>query len=116
MFNNMLSEQSTQLRFDDFLSGPIWIRNGTTQGCPLSMSLYTFYNADLVDIARGKHELSMGFVNDCTFIAMADTLSEAHIILKDMMERSGGGLEWSQYHNVPFEMSKLVVMMQPLPP
>ena len=74
------------------------------------MLLYTFYNADLVDLARGKHELSTGFVDDCAFIVMADTLNKAHIILKDMMQRCRGRLEWSQYHNLPFEMSKLAVM------
>ena len=74
------------------------------------MLLYTFYNADLVDLARGKHELSTGFVDDCAFIVMADTLNKAHIILKDMMQRCRGGLEWSWYHNLPFEMSKLAVM------
>lgn len=74
------------------------------------MFLYTYYNTDLIDIARAKQELSTGFVDDCTFVATVDTLVKTHIILRDMMERSGGGLKWSQHHNSPFEISKLVVM------
>ena len=74
------------------------------------MLLYAFYNMDLIDIAKGKYELSTSFVDDCTFVAVADTLTEAHAILKDMMECSSGGLEWSHSHNLPFEMSKLAIM------
>ena len=65
------------------------------------MILYAYYNVDLIDIARGKWELSTGFVDDCAFIAIADTIDNTHTILKDMMERPNGSLEWSQNHNSP---------------
>ena len=104
LFNNMLSNHSTCLCFDNYISNPILIHNGTTQGCPLSMILYAYYNADLIDIARGKYELSTGFIDDCTFVATADTLIKAHTILKNMMERTNGELNWSLHHNSPFEL------------
>ena len=71
---------------------------------------YTFYNTDLINIAKGKSELSTGFVDDCTFIAVVETLDDAHSTLKDMMERLSRGLEWSHTHNSPFELTKLAVM------
>ena len=74
------------------------------------MILYAYYNADLIDIAKGKWELSTGFVDDCMFVAIADTLDDVHVILKDMTERPNDGLKWSQCHNSPFELSKLAVM------
>ena len=67
----MLSDRQTRLRFNDFISNLIHLSNSTTQGCPLSMLLYVFYNAELIEIAHGKNELAAGFVNDCAFVDKA---------------------------------------------
>ena len=108
LFNCMLSGRQTRLHFDDFISDPI-------QGCPLSMLLYAFYNAELIEIAHGKNELAAGFVDDCAFVAVADTLDDTHKILKDMMECPNRGLDWSIGHNSKFEISKLTIMDLPHP-
>ena len=80
------------------------------QGCLLSMLIYAFNNANLIDITKGKFELSTGFVDDCAFVAVPDTLDEAHKTLKNMMEWPNGGLDWSYSHNSPFEITKLAVI------
>ena len=46
----MLEGRMTSLRFDDYTSDPIKIDNGIGQGDPLSMVLYQFYNADILDM------------------------------------------------------------------
>ena len=74
------------------------------------MILYAYYNAGLIDIARGKSELSTGFIDDCAFVATANTLGNAHVILKNMMERTNRELNWSQNHNSPFKLSKPAMM------
>ena len=79
------------------------------------MLLYAFYNANLIDIAKGKSETSTRFIDDCAFVVTSDTLEAMHQLLKDMMERSGGGLDWSWGHNSLLEISKLVVMDFPWP-
>ncbi|KAG5731524.1 hypothetical protein E4T56_gene5479 [Termitomyces sp. T112] len=108
----MLTGQRTKLRFDDFISDWISITNGTTQGCPLSMLYYTFYNAPLIQAAclNSKSELTSGFVDDVMFLAMAKSLTETHEIIRDIMERSRGAFKWSLLYHLPFELSKLALM------
>ena len=98
---------------NNFISDPIDITNGTTQDCPLSMILYAFYNAPLIQIAAHKHKTSLRFVDDSMFLTVADSLTEAHTMLKDMMECLGGSFDWSTTHNSPFELSKLALMKFP---
>lgn len=80
------------------------------------MLLYTFYNADLVDIAKGNSELSTGFVDDIAFVVVSESLNKNREILKDMMERTGGAFNWELGHNSPFKLSKLAVMDFPRTP
>jgi hypothetical protein len=101
---------TTCLKFNNFVSDPIQLMNGTTQGDPPSMIYYTFYNAPLLDTAKTKDELSPGFVNNSMMLAIGDSLASCHKRLKDMMEREGGGFKWSCTHNSPFEFSKTTLM------
>lgn len=113
LIERMLTNRQTRLRFDDYTSDPINLMNGTTQGCPLSMLLYAFYNADLIEVAQGKEEHVSGFVDDCAFLAISNTLDSCHAILKDMMERSKGGFTWSFSHKSPFELTKIALQDYP---
>src|ERR1700720_3431907 len=108
-----LTGRSTVLKFDDYISDPIPLLNGTTQGDPSSMNYYTFYNAPLIETATGVNELSPGFVDDSMMLAIGDTLAQCHIGLKHMMERPGGGFSWSLSHNSPFELTKTALMNFP---
>ena len=113
LIDKMLSGRKTRLHFDNFISKPINIQNGTTQGCPLSMILYTFYNAPLILVANEKNKTALGFVNDSMFLAIANNLTDTHKTLKMMMERTNRGFEWSHTHNSPFEPNKLALMNFP---
>ena len=108
--DNMLWGRVTTLKFDGYSSAPIQINNGISQGDPLSMIIYQYYNADLLDIPSNKDKDAMAFVDDSFMLAVADNFEEAHEMLADMMGREGGVAEWSTTHNSPLEYSKLALM------
>ena len=99
-----------RLKFDDYVSDWFELNNGIVQGDLLSMILYLFYNADMLDIAHGRHELCLGYVDDMALIASADTFKNAHRMLGNMMSRPGGGLQWAVAHNSKFETSKSILI------
>ena len=111
--NVSLTGRTMHLKFDDFVSEPVLLNNGTTQGDPSSMFYYTFYNVLLIEVASSSNKLSSGFVDDSMMLAIGDTIEECHVKLKDMMERPGGGFEWSYTHNSPFELSNTTLMNLP---
>ena len=107
-----LTDRKTKLSFDDFTSDPIMINNGNSQGCPLSMIFYAFYNAGLLELSPpgSRDEGQFGFVDDVALLATGDSFIETHEKLTDMMERPGGAFDWSESHNSPFELTKLALM------
>ena len=106
----MLQGRVTTLKFDDHASDPIPIDNGIGQGDPLSMALYQFYNADILDIPNSANESAIAYVDDALLMATAGTFEEAHQTLYDMMTRQGGVASWSTSHNSPLEYSKLALI------
>ena len=106
----MLEKRSTILRFDDHTSEPITLDNGIGQGDPLSMALYQYYNADILEIPNRPQEAAEAYVDDAILIATAKTFEEAHEVLADMMTRPGGMVEWSKSHNSSIEYSKLALI------
>ena len=71
----MLTGRRNRLRFDDYLSEWFDLDNGIIQGDPLSMLLYLFYNADMLDIMQGRQEVCLGYVDDMALVATAADLS-----------------------------------------
>jgi ribonuclease HI len=108
--DNLLHNCTTRLKFDDFTSEDIHIGNGIGQGDLLSIVLYQYYNADLLDIPTNTNESAMAYVDDAILIAIGTDFTETHEILTDMMTRKGGAIEWSNDHNSRFEFSKLALM------
>lgn len=75
------------------------------------MILYILYNANLFEIIGDKdYEDSLGFVEDIALVSLGDSFEETIGRLENLMEKEGGGNDWSEDHNSKFEMSKSVVM------
>ena len=107
---SMLLNRITKLKFDGYESEDHSINNGIGQGDPLSMILYQFYNADLLDIPESNNKSSMAYVDDALLVAIAKTFREAHQMLAAMMTRRGGVIKWSRAHNSLLEYSKLALV------
>jgi hypothetical protein len=106
----MLEDKTTFLRFNNHTSDAISINNGIGQGDPLSMVLYQFYNADILDIPRHSNEAAIAYVDDMLIMATAGDFDTMHRILTDMMTRDGGVNDWSKTHNLLLEHSKLALI------
>ena len=106
----MLDGRSTRLKFDDHTSEPIRIDNGIGQVDPLSMVLYQFYNADILDIPTLSNESAIAYVDNALILATAKDFTATHNILVNMMTREGGIYDWSKAHNSPLEHTKLALI------
>jgi ribonuclease HI len=106
----MLEGHVTTLKFNDYTSMPIPIDNSIGQGDPLSMVLYQFYNADLLDIPNAKNETAIAYMDDTLLIATVNTFEVAHQTLASMMTRINDVIDWSNLHNSPLEYSKLALI------
>ena len=105
--HNMLKDRVTTLKFDGYISDQIAINNGIGQGDPLSMVLYQYYNADLLDIPIHEGEDAEAYVDDTIMIAIDSDFGGTHWKLEDMMWRAEGVESWSKSHSSPLEYSKL---------
>jgi len=106
----MLRERITTLRFDGYVSDRLPIDNGIGQGDPLSMVLYQYYNADLLDIPKHAEEDAVAYVDDAFMLASGKDFPSAHRKLAAMMSREGGVEDWSKTHSSPLEYSKLALI------
>jgi hypothetical protein len=108
--HNMLKERVTTLRFDGYTMERIPIDNGIGQGDPLSMVMYQYYNADLIDIPKHPDEDAVAYVDDAFMLASGKDFSSAHRRIAAMMSREGGVENWSKTHSSPLEYSKLALI------
>jgi len=92
--DRLLKDCRTRLKFDGYVSDWVEVNNGIVQGDPLSMILYLFYNADLLDNVK-KGEAKIAYVDNANFYAEGSSFEEAYGKLCNMMTREGGGQEWS---------------------
>ena len=97
------------LKFDGYTLEPISINNGIGQGDLLSMGLYQYYNADLIEVPKDPGESAMAYVDNSAMIVITDSFLEAHRELLSMMTRDGGVRDWSSLHNSSLKYSKLML-------
>jgi hypothetical protein len=71
-----LTDRKTKIQLYEGMSKEFDIPTGIPQGSPLSLILYLFYNADLLEIARGS-DLVTGYIDDTSFLVKGLTIEES---------------------------------------
>jgi len=107
---NMLTGRATVLKFNGYASEQMIIDNRIGQGDPLSMVLYQYYNADLLDIPEHKGEEAVAYVDNTFMLALGKDFQVTHRKLHNMMSKQRGVVNWSKMHSSPLEYSKLVLI------
>jgi ribonuclease HI len=108
---DLLSNQSTSLKMEDYLSPPFQLRCGLPQGSPLSPILYIIYNSSLLinnPLDLSQDSISLGFINDVTHLVANKKLEPAINLLEKEGEQS---LQWGNRHNAIFDRKKANFMI-----
>ena len=102
---NFLDGQTTTLCFDDYKTAPLAASYGIPQGSPLSLILYLFYSADLINLVspKDRRRASAGWVDDTLLAAEARTVEETVQMLTDLVPAA---CEWRRTHACRFDVLK----------
>ena len=72
---------------------------------------FLFYNTDVLDIAnKNNRELVLGFIDDIMIMARGPLFSAANAKLANMLECTGGCMDWSCTHQTEFEINKTALV------
>jgi ribonuclease HI len=102
---NFLTQRTTTLKFDDYMSEPLLASAGIPQGSPLSPILYLFYSADLLEIVthNDRSRLAGGFIDDTMIAVSSESISTNLTMLQPLIDRS---VDWSHKHACQFDIGK----------
>lgn len=104
--HGFLSDRSTCIRLQDYLSTSFTCEDGLPQGSPLSWILYLIYNSPLLCMSTpspGTKDLSLGFIKDIIYLVVSNYLEDNMIKLQIRASKS---LEWAKSHGAIFDRKK----------
>ncbi|THH18945.1 hypothetical protein EUX98_g8873 [Antrodiella citrinella] len=102
---SFLTDQCTQLKFDDFTSDVLLASVGIPQGSPLSSILYLFYSADLLEIVdlKDRDQMAGGYIDDTMLAVSSSSVAENITMLEQLVPKA---LAWSRTHACKFDIAK----------
>ena len=101
---SFLEDRSTVISFDTFRSEAYKTTTGIPQGSPLSLILYLFYNADLVEICNQEpNTVAPGYVDDVAILRWGSSIEETCNGLTETMQKANA---WAKRHASVFAPSK----------
>jgi hypothetical protein len=111
IIQSILSNRTTSLRMDGFLSPSFNLSCGLPQGSPLLPILYIIYNSSLLisnPLNLRQNKLSLGFIDDVTHFVAEKRLNHAISSLESEGDRS---LDWGKRNNAIFDKKKAKFMI-----
>jgi hypothetical protein len=76
LIGSFLSDRSTTLKLQEYTAPSVPIETGMPQGSPLSLILYLFYNADLIETCKTEHTEAVGYVDDASILAIGSSAAK----------------------------------------
>lgn len=110
MIQQFLTDRSTSLRLEDYLSQDFMMENGLPQGSPVSVILYLIYNSDLLinkPISLTSQRLSIGFIDDITHLVANKNVEQN---VEDLEAEGRRSLRWGSTHGAIFDKRKAQLM------
>lgn len=100
-----ISNRSTVIKINEYISDNIKISTGITQGSPLLPILYLFYNADFIEICctTNANVTAGGFIDDVFLLATSPSITQNYELLKETHNLC---MTWTKQHVSKFGLTK----------
>jgi ribonuclease HI/exonuclease III len=110
-FERRLQGRKTSLIFDDFKSETFNIEEGIDQGDAQSLIAWIIYNHQILKIFnKASKETGFLYVDDTAVLVTGKNFSTTHTKLRNVMNRTGGIMEWAVAHNCSFGIDKFQLL------
>jgi ribonuclease HI len=101
--DSFLTGRSTKLKLEEYTAPSKPIQTGIPQGSPMSLGLYLFYNADLIEACKTENTEAVGYVDDASILAIGPTSQHNCKTLKKIHRKAE---QWAKQHGSQFAPKK----------
>ncbi|MBW0499329.1 hypothetical protein O181_039044 [Austropuccinia psidii MF-1] len=111
IIDSFLSDRTTRLKLNNFVSQKFQIPNGLPQGSPLSVTLYLLYNSDLLlpnPPALNEDSISLAYIDDVTHLLAITEFKQGEDMTNEVMSRSR---KWGSRYGAIFDEKKTNFML-----